>query len=175
MTEALRTILFVSTLGALLGGTAHAAPPGYADVVIDPNWEIAAWSDPMLLAGNVSVLAGPDGKMLLASVGMAPLPANATASDRLTARRVAETKAKAAIARFMGSTVETTTTLETERVTVTTTDEEARVQRVTAARKVFLELTTERAQQTLRGVRALGSWTADGASAVLVGVEVPAS
>ncbi len=168
-------ILLAGLLGALLASPALAAPPGYTEVAIDPAWEIAVWSDPMLLAGSVSVLEGPDGKRLLASVGLAPLATSASVAERIAARRIAETNAKAAIARFIGSTVETTSTLQTERVTVTTTEEDARVQRVSAARKVFLELTTERAQQTLRGVRTLGSWSADGASAVLVGVEVPAS
>lgn len=148
-----------------------AAPVGYTDVTIDSTWEPAVWTDDLLLAGSPSVLVGPNDEHVLAAVGFAP--SGGSVSERLVARRIAETQAKAAIARFIGSTVETTSTLETERTTVTTSDAKARLERVSAARKTFHELTTERAQQALRGVRVLGSWTTDGASAVLVGVDVP--
>jgi hypothetical protein len=166
--------MLVGLLAALLAVMpVWAAPSGYSDVVVDPMWEAAVWADPLLLSGSASVLSDTEGTALLAAVGFSQAPATATPAERMSARRVAEAKAKAAIARFIGSTVETTSTLETERVTVTTTDDEARQQRISAARKNFREITTERAQQTLRGVRVLGSWTTEGTVAVLVGVEVP--
>jgi hypothetical protein len=160
---------------ASLASAAPTAPPsGVANAVVDAAWEPLLWADPLLLAGMTNVVVGPDGKEYLATVGLAQLKAGAVPTDVMTARRVAETKAKAALARFVGSTVETTTTMETERVTVQTTEGDAQVQRVARAQKVFHELTTERAQQALRSVRAVGSWTTDNgqtqAIAVVVGV-----
>lgn len=160
---------------ATLATAAPAAPPsGFANAVVDAAWEPLLWADPLLLAGMTNVVVGPDGKDYLAAVGVASLMAGASPTELLASRRVAETKAKAAIARFVGSTIETTTTAETERVTMQSTEGDAQVQRVARAQKVFRELTTERSQQALRRVRTVGSWTTDKgqtqAIAVVVGV-----
>jgi hypothetical protein len=151
-----------------------AAPPAtYSEVAVDSAWAEAVWADPFLRDGGPSVLEGPGGRTVVAATGSAPLAAGATASARMTARRIAESNAKAALARFAGSTVETTSTLETERVTVTTTDADAAQQRVSSARRVFRSMTIERAQQALKGARVLGSWSVDGALFLVVSVELP--
>jgi hypothetical protein len=164
----------LSLLFCLATRPVYAGPPaGVSAAVVDTAWEPVLWADAMLVAGMTTVLTGPDGREYLASVGFAALSANASPTERMNARRVAETKAKAAIARFVGSTVDTTTSVETERVTVQTTVDDVQAQRVAHARRVFRELTTERAQQMLREVRVLGSWTTDEGQTVAVLVSAP--
>lgn len=164
---------YVFWFALVMSQASAATPSGYTDAVVDPSWEALVWEDNMLLAGNPTVLVSPDGKMLLAAIGTTASPPKASVSERLTARRIAETQAKASIARFIGSTIETTSILDVQRTTSTNANDEARIQRVTEVRRTFHELTIERAQQALHGVQVIGSWANEGVVAVLVGVEVP--
>lgn len=149
-----------------------AAPSGYSAMTTGAGWQPALWGDPIFLMGSPVAFTAPDGIERLSAVGFAPLDASAGVRGRFSARRVADANAKGALARFLGSTVDTTSELHIVRTT-TTTSADGATARVSAMQKSFKETTREQAVHTFVGITELASWTQDGGGTFAVALAMP--
>ena len=148
------------------------APSGYAGVTTGSGWQAALWGDAIYLMGSPVAYTAPDGSEWLSAVGFAPLDASAGVRGRLNARRVADANAKAALARFLGSTVETTSELHVVRTTTATSADGANA-RVSAMQKSFQETTREQAVHTFVGITEVVSWNQDGGATYAIALAMP--
>ncbi len=167
-------LLMLHLLLAAPAGAADTAgaPIDFQSVVTSEAWQATLWTDDLFLSGAPTSFQAPDGGTWLAVVGFAPIATADGPRGRLTARRIAEANAKAAFARFLGSTVETTTELHVARTTTAVASDDA-IAKVAAMKKTFQETTRERATHSFTGVRELASWTQDGGTTQVIALSMP--
>ena len=144
----------------------------WADVSIRSPWDGILTGDSALMMGLVDIVDSPVTGNVIVSVGFAPMEGT-TPTDRIVAKTVAETNARANVVRLAGSQVSTTMDIRTELITTDSQTGAERVKREQRVRRVLDQYTIEHAQGLVRGGRVVGTWLAPDRSAFYAALVVP--
>jgi hypothetical protein len=147
------------------GATRASSAPPLREGSLSGPWMGIVQDDPMLRQGLLGTVEAPGLGSFVAAPGCTA-PKGPSARERLETLRVAETLARAAIARLSAVDVSTENTVLTQDVSVETTRADGKREREARVVSAFQTLTRERAAQLIRGARTVGTYSTDDGSLI---------